>query len=49
MFQWLQRAYPTKRTAGGFGAPPTRPEPGSGSGGGSGWSAFSGRGRRLGD
>jgi len=46
---WLQRAYPTKRTAGGFGAPPTRPEPGSGGGGGSGWSAFSGQGRRLGD
>jgi len=44
---WLKRHFPTHRTSGGFGAPPTRPEPSTA--GASRWSAFQGRGNRLGE
>jgi len=49
--QWVQNLFPSRgRPTGGFGAPPTRPEPRTGGGGGGGgFSAFSGQGRRLGD
>lgn len=48
--QWLQAYYPSVRGGrGGFGAPPVSPEGSSSSGGGGGFSAFGGRGRRLGD
>jgi len=48
--QWLRQIYPGgHRATGGFGAAPTRPEPGPSRGASSGFSAFSGRGQRLGD